>query len=231
MPKLSIIQPGKIGDIIIMLPVAKWYSDLGYHVIWPIQKSYLEIFRNTVPYVEFIGINKILYGLAKEKCEKVDKYVDTYFGFSDKKDLTEKWKRSGKTFDVYKYELSEVPFEQKNNLVIKRDFEKEKWLYDAIISNKGNNYLLVHDRSSCGRRDIPIDGDFDHVVKITEFTRSVFDWLLVIEKAKEYRMIDSCFVTMVSQMGFSQPGIRYWKPNLKLENHYAILGNNWKTVQ
>jgi ADP-heptose:LPS heptosyltransferase len=33
---LGIIQPGKLGDIIIVLPAAKYLHDKGYKVYWPV---------------------------------------------------------------------------------------------------------------------------------------------------------------------------------------------------
>jgi hypothetical protein len=44
--KLLLIQPGRFGDIIICLPIAKFYHSLGYSIIWPISEHYTEIFRN-----------------------------------------------------------------------------------------------------------------------------------------------------------------------------------------
>lgn len=56
MKKLGIIQPGRIGDIVICLPIAKWYHDRGYEVLWPVKKDMIKHFENYVDYVKFVPI-------------------------------------------------------------------------------------------------------------------------------------------------------------------------------
>lgn len=35
------IQPGKLGDILICAPIAKHYSELGYEVLWPVFSNFI----------------------------------------------------------------------------------------------------------------------------------------------------------------------------------------------
>jgi hypothetical protein len=229
-PVLCIIQPGKIGDIIILLPVAKWYADRGYQIVWPILEQYVNMFQPAVPYVKFLPVKRFSYELVKQVAGPVDKYIDTYFGFSDKKDLTKKWRDSGIPFDVYKYELAEVPFEEKFKLEIVRNIERETNLFKLVV--KHPVYLVLQEQASDCFRSIPSSDDktnYDQIVKITNMTDSIFDWLMILEKASAYRMIDSSFVNLINQMLFKVPGIRYWKPNRRLVTDYPFLNNNWTT--
>jgi len=51
---LGLIQSRGIGDIIIALPIAKYYHDRGVEVYWPIDARFLPSFQNAVDYVKFI---------------------------------------------------------------------------------------------------------------------------------------------------------------------------------
>lgn len=228
----SIIQPGKIGDIIILIPVAKWYQDKGYDIVWPVCKSYIAMFQDAVPYVKFIPIDKISYNLAKMATGKVDLCVDTYFGFSDRKDVTDAWTKSGLTFDQYKYKLANVPFEQKFTLQIKRNHTNEYRLFSSLV--KTSRYLVVHEEGSDRKRSLIEDKDkelFDQIITIRPVTSNIFDWTLILEKASAYKMIDSCFCNLASQLGFNVSGIRYWKPGYKHERHFPILNKYWTTIR
>jgi len=42
--KAIILQPGKLGDLIITIPIAKYYNSLGYEIYWP-------VFDNFIPFL------------------------------------------------------------------------------------------------------------------------------------------------------------------------------------
>jgi hypothetical protein len=54
MRKLGLIQSRGLGDIIIALPIAKYFHDRGWHVVWPIDQRFLPSFAPAVDYVEFV---------------------------------------------------------------------------------------------------------------------------------------------------------------------------------
>lgn len=39
--KIVMIQPGKLGDILICAPIAKHYNEMGYEVLWPVFSNFL----------------------------------------------------------------------------------------------------------------------------------------------------------------------------------------------
>ena len=51
---LGLEQTRGIGDIIIALPIAKWYHDRGVKVYWPIDERFFGSFNRAVDYVEFL---------------------------------------------------------------------------------------------------------------------------------------------------------------------------------
>jgi len=61
MKNLGIIQPGRLGDIIICLPIAKFYNEQGYKVYWPIFENYIPIFSEAIDYVHFLPVASDIY--------------------------------------------------------------------------------------------------------------------------------------------------------------------------
>ena len=225
---IAIIQPGKIGDIIICLPIAHYFHR-RHEVIWPIHKSLSPMFEGAVDYVKFIPVDS--YGL-QASLAAIEPYepkqiLPLAFGFQGYERLTNLWIASQKPFDEYKYQIARVPFDQKNRLVIRRDQQREEVLYRKLI--KSDRYHVVMTNAS--DRSIGVEPSPEKApgarIEITNETDSIFDWLLVLERASAYFMIDSCMVNLVSQMGFKAPGVRCWKPGYANERDYPILGDNW----
>ena len=61
MKNLGILQPGKLGDIIICLPIAKYYFDKGYQIHWPIFNNFVDTFREVINYVNFYPVTNNVY--------------------------------------------------------------------------------------------------------------------------------------------------------------------------
>ena len=79
------MQPGRFGDIIICLPIAKYYYKMGYEVFWPVHDSYLSLFDN-IHYVTPVRIEKIRLGAASEIYRHIavnsyDKIIDLAIGY------------------------------------------------------------------------------------------------------------------------------------------------------
>ena len=73
----------------------------------------------------------------------------------------------------------------------------------AELNIKGD-YIFVHDTSSEGQYDIQIDSPLQQIKpRKLECEDSIFDWLGVIENAKEVHCIDSSFIHMIDSYSFS----------------------------
>jgi len=224
--KLKIIQPGRIGDIIICLPIAKHYYERGYEIIWPVFDEYLPLF-DYVDYVSAVGIGIFdgAYRRAIELmpgCEKLDLGIG-FPGHPEK--LT--WTDEELSFDEWKYKKADLPLELKYTLSIKRKKRKEKnlihYLQDASFkdsqSNKGKfsflqKYSVVHDSGlSSGIHQhnfrLPDNEKCIKIYPIEGFT--VFDWLTILEGAEKIYCVDSCIANLVNQLGIGI-GKRYFHP-------------------
>ena len=106
-------------------------------------------------------------------------------------------------FDKSFYDCVHIPFHHRwDSWELKRDYEQEARLA-AELNIKGD-YIFVHDTSSEGQYDIQIDSPLQQIKpRKLECEDSIFDWLGVIENAKEVHCIDSSFIHMIDSYSFS----------------------------
>jgi hypothetical protein len=216
--KLGIIQPGKIGDIIICLPIAKYYYDLGWDVIWPIDSNIFSHFEGEIfPYVKFLPV-PFNCGHAYSVCLQAEcnMILDLAFTIPGSKSYNDKWylRQSDYSFDQYKYYIANVPFEEKWKLSIRRNPLKEKAMFDRVgITDKP--FVIVQETSSDYTRRVEWANPDVQRINITNLTSSVFDWLGVLEKAKQHILIESCFTNLIDQL------------NIKTEKQVLLKKNGY----
>lgn len=217
MRRLGIIQPGKIGDIIICLPIAKWYADKGYEIVWPVDKNIINNFIGYVKYVNFVPIDFDCFA-AHQACfdNSCNRIIDLSFCIPGASAFnTENFlKQNVYSFDEYKYMLADVPLEYKWKLEITRNLEREQQLLQSLNRDA---YILVQNASSDCKVDISINSDSSAIINIDRRTESIFDWLGAIEKAQQIILIESCFSNLVDQLNISSN-----KSTLLLKHGYYI---------
>ena len=237
MKTIGILQPGRIGDIIINLPIAKHYSDLGYNVVWPIAAPFIKSFTYAADYVQFIPVKHdnaadimnwhrdAEWILNQFDCEKV---LDLLYDFPGSSITSTLWHQSKQNFDEYRYTSSDVPFEKKWNLKINRNIDREMELYTTLV--KQEKYVVTHLTSSAGRKQITLSDDIlnDYqVIDITPVTNNVFDWCTILEKAAKLIMVDSCFVNLVEGLNLNDNKVLIPKGGTY---QMPIVRTKWKVV-
>jgi hypothetical protein len=239
MKKLGIIQPGKIGDIIICLPIAKWYYDKGYDVIWPVDRNIINNFIDYVEYVKFIPIDfdcRVAHQICfNEMCNKI---IDVSFTITGASSFNSEnyLKQDLYSFDEYKYFLADVPFEEKWNLKITRHMDREDNLEKFHYIN--SPYVIIQENSSDCVRKVQWTNETIRRIDITNASASVFDWITVLEKAEQHILIESAISNMVDQLNITVP-----KQILLLKNGYygdklndarfrgePVLRLNWEKI-
>lgn len=80
---------------------------------------------------------------------------------------------------------------------ISRDLEREKALEDKL--NLPEEYAFVNRTASTGSSDIELKTNLS-LVELQPITDSLFDWIGVIEKAKEIHTIDSSIFQLIRQL-------------------------------
>ena len=211
--KLGIIQSRGLGDLVIALPLAGYYKDQGWDILWPIVDSFVPSMQQAAPWVKWIPIpydppGRYFYDVPMERLKnfKCDEILPLYQHLSGHKFMDEKYFQYTK-FDQYKYIRANVPFLQKWKLAdyITRDTAREQALYDRVVKNP--NYVVVHLNGSDHRATydssiIPKDWQ---IIEITEEPGVLlFDWLKVIEGAQSLIMVDSVYANIVDQLGIGE---------------------------
>jgi len=220
-PKIGIVQPGRIGDIIITLPIAKWYHDAGYEVHWPVASEFFPLFEY-VNYVKAYSLGSTSPVEAKVILKDIP-ILDLSIGFGNKK-LDSKWRASGLSFDRWKYREAGVPFHNKYNLVINRNFKKERELKELL--GLPNRYVVTHSKGTRGSFDFDVPGSVE-VEEIEGFT--LFDWIGVLEGASSIACVDSCVANLVEQLGIGY-GRRYFH-SWGDEHLCPVIDSDWGTPE
>jgi len=225
--RLGIIQPGRIGDVIICLPIAKWYSDRGYIVVWPVIEYIEKQMKGYIDYVHFVPIADLdcskVRNIVYRNCNTV---IDLAFSFPQSTPYNDKIYAENiinKSFDEIKYEIAAVPFSEKWNLEFIRNSEAENKLFDEL--SPSGQYTLAHldgSNQSCSLGSVR-----NAAIIVTPLTSSIFDWCKMIEQADEIIAIDSCFANLVEQSGLNMKPKKLIKrtPDIR-----PIYRNNWEFV-
>lgn len=240
--KLGFVQARGVGDIIIAMPILKWYYSRGHEVHLVCDKQYVKSLSYAFPYVTFHGVydeeknlvgniaNKFWYEepksiLEKAGCEHIISFpyeeVDAANNGGLPKELAhrvggpfeagavQKNLTFHLNFDQFKYALAGVPFEEKWNLDLRRNYESEYALFNRVVTNPGC-YMVCHTNVNNGTIQGKVEptpfkqmyGSDIQVIEISKLTDNIFDWLTILEHATAFIAIDSSYVNLVDQLGF-----------------------------
>lgn len=113
-------------------------------------------------------------------------------------------------FELQFYKMANTPIEYKHEkFFIERDLYKEKQLFEALELESGN-YVFLHDGGFKIKNDL-----IDSKLKIVRpNTHGFFDWMYIIENAKEIHAIDSSFICLIDCMKLNN--------KIKLYNHRYV---------
>lgn len=231
MRKLGLIQSRGIGDIVIALPIARYYAERGWHVVWPIDQRFLPSFAEAVDYVEFLPFafehsldGFLMTPMRMLKAQGCEKIIPLYSCLSNASISNPAYFNSLK-FDEYKYAIAGVPFGEKWNLQLKRQPEREQALFDRVV--RADKYVVrqlegSNCRLSC---DETATRSAEQVIEIEPLTENIFDWLLVLERASALVLIDSCFSNLVDQLGFAGDKTFILRSEIRFT---PVLRGNWR---
>jgi hypothetical protein len=230
----------RIGDIIICLPIAKYYKEQGYDIIWPILKPYINMFKRHVDYVDFLPIEPSWHMCVHDSRVAVKEHqkLELIFHYPQTQQLTQQYTQQDLwSFDEFKYKLSNVPFDLKWKLDIKRDYDRELDLYNKLIKNP--DYVVYQKKSSDCQSDVVLNlnGKPYDIIELNEYTDDIFDWLTILERAKKLVLIESCFSNLVDQLQIKTDKVLitktgYYDAKLQDGTHKGMprLRGNWEII-
>lgn len=227
---LLVIQPGRLGDIIICLPIAEYYHKIGYTVYWPVLPQYANTFLN-INYanpiaIKNIDIGKIVSHIYKSK-KKYTKTIDLSFGFEYSAHTLwwEKESKKGISFVKYKYQLAEVEEQYRSKLSWERNIDKENQLFQQLVLD--TPYFLVHTQTHNFELSLNIDSRSVYFNQIENY--NIFDWYKVIINATEIHCIDSSLANFIETLPQAHDikKILYLSHRTNNKSEHSIYNNNW----
>lgn len=218
--KRGIIQSRGLGDIIIALPIAKYYHDQNEEIYWPICEEFYSSVVDAVPWVNWIKITtdsagKFFYDTPLVELEKAgvdsEDILYLYQFLSNQPELTDPELFACLKFDQYKYWVSGVPFLKKWNLseCITRNPKREAALLKKLKIT--GDYAVVHLKGSNCVANLDLSWIENlAIVNVDEhLTDNIFDWIGILESAKVFVGIDSVFANLVDSLQLNIPE-KYW---------------------
>lgn len=228
MKTVGLLQPGKLGDLIICLPIARYYFDNNYKVVWPVFHNYIDMFKEVVDYVEFYPVTDNVYHCVSEaknifKELQITNIYDIAATFPGSQ-VTEEYVKAGdgmgkEKFDEFKYRKCGVPFELKWNLQYKRNLIKEDKVFTDLI--KQTAYDVVSVKHSRGQLPIKFESK-NQIIEINE-NYNIFHWRKVLENAATIALVDSAMANFVEQANIKTKKILLRKPG----HPVPTFLNNW----
>lgn len=237
----GIIQSRGLGDIVIALPIARYYFEQGDEIVWPICREFITSFEKSVPWVQWRAVDVDQQGrffldrpleiLAEEGCDP-EENLYLYQYLSQRPDLTDPECFAMLKFDQYKYWVSGVPFRNKWRLAdcITRDLGREEALYQQLVKNP-ENYTVVHLRGSNfeARMDVRQLDPETEVIDVDQYqTDSIFDWITVISRARRVVFIDSVMANLTDQMCIQGPELVWIRRSAW--DLTPVLGSQWNIL-
>ena len=241
--KRGIIQSRGLGDILIALPIAKFYYDNGEDIVWPICKEFYGSVKDAAPWIKWVPIDTDPAGKFFVETPLLvfqDHGVDPntalylYHYLNTQPQMTDPELFNILKFDQYKYQIAGVAFNLKWTLssCITRDLDREKAFKETL--KLPARYALTHSTGSSFRANIDrkmlnfIDPAVE-LIEITEKTDNIFDWLTVIEEAEAVICIDSVFANLIDAMNIQGPKL-YWMRRSQWDLT-PVMGNAWNIIR
>lgn len=234
--KLGIIQSRGLGDIIIALPIANEFKN-EYEIYWPICEEFLDHVKNHVPWIHWIPIpsdkfGHYFYELPMERLKqfKCDEILCLYQSLSSHIEFSSEEFFQYTTFDQYKYLKAGIPFLNKWKLkeCISRNINTEQNLFNKLVKNE--NYVVLHlegwdHYAEFDRKIIPNNWQ---IIEVTKESKSLFDWLTILENAQSIIAVDSSVANLVDQMGIGDD--LYFLPRSHI-HLTPVLGRSWTWLE
>lgn len=155
-----------------------------------------------------------------------DKYNVRYVGFTPEYN-----RQDGCSFDEKFYKVADIGFNKRwDSFKVERDTIKENELIANL--NIKEDYVVIHDDSSRGMNinESLIDSKYRKIRVDKSLSTNIFDYIGLLENAKEIHVIDSCFMFMIDSLNFVD-NIYIHRYSRQLDQFNSPkLKNNWKII-
>jgi hypothetical protein len=115
------------------------------------------------------------------------------------------------------------------------DFQVNTKLIYQLLQKKNKidltteEYALVHNQSSIGNFDLKINSKL-RIVKTENLTNNIFDWIPLIQSAKEIHCIDSAFIHLVESLELNNNCTLFYHKARQTDTKFK-LRHKWNEVK
>lgn len=201
--KTLLVQPGPYGDILVCAPIAKWYTDRGYDVTWPIAERFYNLVSQLGYVVPFRirSEGSLDSDWLKSDVMKLFPYFNSYqhiINLADRGPHPTAERIGQENFEQCKYRVAEVPFEEKYNLHWNRDIDKESSLVKILDLNLKEPYIFAHTGSSKGAKGIIPDKSGMRIIESSVIPGyTILDWYQVVLHSNVIYCTESSFQAFI----------------------------------
>lgn len=128
------------------------------------------------------------------------------------------------------YDQVKLPYSTRySDFYIKRNYFREETL--KKILNLPEDYAFCNTTASSGKYNISIKSRL-HIIQLSPYTDSIFDWIPVIEGAKEIHTIDSSVFQLIKQLPTTKEKFFYDIRELdKTRTIPTFEDSNWEIIK
>ena len=233
MKKCIINQPFGIGDILFSEPIAQYYIDKGYEVIWPVEDSYFWI-KDYMPWIHFVPRTsyKIDYEISKFTTINGAEYIPLRFANPIFRGLEPHDYSDLKNCMVDKYRLLGLPEDLWRKLKWIRNKEKEDSLFNKLnLEGKRYNLRNINFGASGSKINIIIGNDLENVDMTFIEGYSMLDWAKVIEEAENIYTVSTSNLYMIETLNIKAKELHLY-PRVPVEKDLvaveSFISKKWK---
>lgn len=228
--KALFLQPFGIGDIIWSQAIAHRFMFAGYEITWPVYPQFLEGLVRAYPSINWVNIN----GYEKYMNIKTDGFIDGY------EIVPIRWcvEITGLPYNKCmeaKYIMYDLDFNMWKEFAMPiRDYEYEEELFYKVLGLKDlEEYRLINrffrsDSSGCAQ--IPHEAHIRTVEMCSILDYSLFDWMMVIERAAEIHTVSTSLLYLLELMDLDTTPEIYlrWPDEKNFKNIDGITTKKYK---
>jgi hypothetical protein len=217
MYKVFILPHMGLGDTMVLAGLVRYLAASNTHIIYPVKSRYLEATKQLFRGLDTVSLmpveddsqvspafgadGSVLHHYLREG------YTLLPFGLHTGMGMTA-WSALHPDFSHRFYIQAGLDHDiSYSHFVLWRDPERERCLYDTVVARYGPDYIFLHEDRARGypidRSKIPPDIPLFSAHDLEVFSDNIFDYCLVMERARELHFMDSCFGLLADRL----PGV------------------------
>lgn len=214
--KCIINQFAGIGDILFIEPIMRRYFQMGYRVILPTIKEYLNI-QPYFPYIEMVDMSLFKIDYECKQFVNTDETLIIPFRFS-----REFIKGSGFNDTMRnKYLMVNMDYNEWKLLTWLRHRYKEEKLKKLLNISDGDKYNLINQKfSQALHRNIEVNNGYRNIIMNFIEGYSLLDWSGIIESATTIHSVDTSLMYLLEILELSTNDVHIYSRYNKYADFY-----------